>query len=275
MVLRDPIRNKVSLLSEERAKRPHEKKDRNFVCPFCPGNEHLTPPEIKRVGDERWEIRVVPNKYPFSKIHEVIIESYEHDSDFDRYTLEHTVEIVKVWKDRLMEHRNEIYTVLFRNFGVLAGASIMHPHSQLVSLDFIPEIPYNESRSLSRKDCALCRYREFFVPVYEDDIVVAIPKTQYYPMEVWIFPREHIRRFEDSPMDRDIARYLIKVIASLKNELNMSDYNLILHSSPKDTDYHWHIEILPRKGQFAGFELATGVNVIHYDSLCIRNSLRK
>lgn len=275
MILRDPIRNKVSLLSEGRAKRPNEKRDRNFVCPFCPGNEHLTPPEIKRVGDEEWRIRVVPNKYPFSKIHEVIIEGREHDGDFDRYTLEHTIEIVKVWKDRLKEHRDEIYTVIFRNFGVYSGASIMHPHSQLVALDFIPEIPYNEIGSLSGKNCALCRYQDFFIPVYENSVVVAIPKNQYYPMEIWIFPKEHIRRFEDSDMDRDIGINLIKVIKSLKNDLNISDYNLILHSSPRDTDYHWHIEILPRKGQFAGFELATGVNVIHHDPLCIRNSLKK
>ncbi len=152
MILEDPVRKKVSILATERTLRPHE-GDKNFVCPFCPGNENLTPPEILRIEkDGLWIIRVVPNKYPFCETHEVIIESPDHRSDIDSLDIGHMENILGVWKLRLKHHSGKNFVLIFRNYGKLAGASIAHPHSQLVALDFIPEVPKSEM-GFSRRAC--------------------------------------------------------------------------------------------------------------------------
>ncbi|MEO0139561.1 MAG: DUF4931 domain-containing protein [candidate division WOR-3 bacterium] len=263
---KDPIREKFVIFAPERTKRPNEWKG-GFVCPFCPGNEGLTPPEISRVEENgEWIIRVFPNKYPFSKHHEVIVEHREHYADIDGYDVGHMERVLGVWMKRLMYYSERPYTIIFRNYGQLAGASILHPHTQLVSLDFVPEIPLKESGNLNIEKCVLCNAEENFYIAHNGELIVGVPKIPFYPMEFWIFPKNHQREFYSFKNLRVLADIMIKSIRFVKEGLKVGDYNIILHSAPLNTDYHWHIEVIPRKGYMAGFEFGTGINVNHHQA---------
>jgi UDPglucose--hexose-1-phosphate uridylyltransferase len=115
-------------------------------CPFCEGHENETPPEVARVGPGEpdtpgWRVRVVPNKYPINPDrHEVIIFSPAHDCDFAALTDDGAIEALTMLRDRAAFHMNSgaAFTQPFINSGRGAGASIEHPHAQLVALDRIP-----------------------------------------------------------------------------------------------------------------------------------------
>jgi len=260
---RDPLRGIWVITSPERRKRPHEDRDRGFVCPFCPGNEHLTPPEIYRVpgGKDGWTVRVVPNRYPITDVHEVIVDSPDHDADLDTMDERHVNVLVEVWRERLEALRNHTYVLLFRNYGHGAGASIMHPHTQIVALDVVPDVVLREVENLRGPECVLCGMygRKAFI---SGGYVVNVPEVQTVPYEVWIHPLSHKRRFSPAP---PFGKLLSATVRALKREFNVRDYNLVLHQAPEGCDYHWHLEILPRMGRFAGFELGTGMRVVHYD----------
>ncbi len=258
---RDPIRGIWVSVAPARKGRPHEGRDRGFVCPFCPGNEALTPPEIERVAEgEGWRVRVVPNKYPILPTHEVIIDSPEHNADLNTLTEGHLNLLVEVWSRRIKAHRDRKYVLLFRNYGHGAGASIVHPHTQLVAMDVVPEVVLKEASALTGEGCLLCGGYGVRVLEY-GGYAVTVPEVQTLPYEVWIHPLRHEREFNPQP---PFGRLLASVVGVLKGEFGVRDYNLVLHQAPKGYDYHWHLEVLPRMGRFAGFELGTGMRVIHY-----------
>jgi UDPglucose--hexose-1-phosphate uridylyltransferase len=165
------------ILATERAKRPHQfavrstrqklpRHDPN--CPFCPGNEKQTPPEVYALRDKvsgsrkhDWRIRVVTNKYPalrpegktarikggFFKSatglgrHEVIIETPRHNQTLATLSLKRVEEICTVCWSRyraLEEDRRFKLIIIFRNHGASAGTSIKHPHSQVIALPLVP-----------------------------------------------------------------------------------------------------------------------------------------
>jgi len=249
-------------VAPKRRERPHEGRDKGFVCPFCPGNEHLTPPEIERVPDgESWRIRVVPNRYPILPTHEVIIDSANHDSDLNTLDEEHLNLLMEVWKRRVEAHRDRDYVLLFRNYGHGAGASIVHPHTQLVAMDVVPEVVLKEVSALSGEGCLLCG-RYGYGALECGGYAVVVPEVQTLPYEVWIYPTEHRREFNPTP---PFGMLLSSVVRTLKEAFGVKDYNLVLHQAPRGYDYHWHLEVLPRMGRFAGFELGAGMRVVHYD----------
>lgn len=174
----DPTTEEWVIIATERAKRPHAFRQQreeakillrhDDTCPFCPGNEAQTPPEVARYvtsddGDlEGWDVRVVPNKFPALTpqgtterrkngdlfrhtdgigVHEVIIESPRHDlgvadMDEDQLTL-----VLRAYRDRynaLKSHPYWRFITIFRNYGESAGTSLVHPHSQLIATPIAP-----------------------------------------------------------------------------------------------------------------------------------------
>jgi len=258
---RDPLRLIGVIVAPERSRRPHEGKTKEFRCPFCKGNEELTPPEIARFpGDgEDWLVRVIPNKYPIVPDHEVIVETPSHEADIDILPGEHLQLLVRVWYERLKAYHSKEYVLLFRNYGLDAGASLVHPHAQLIALDRVPDLVEAEVRGLSGDSCLLCGGYAT-VLVKDDGCAVGVPNVQAFPYEVWIFPTKHARIFEPSEA---FVHLLRRTIAALKR-MGIKSYNMVLHQSPRSRDYHWHLEILPRMGRLAGFELGTGMRVLHH-----------
>src|SRR5579871_2638922 len=119
-------------------------------CPFCAENESETPPEVARIGPGApdtpgWHVRVVPNKFPIvgdgvGGAHEVLMLSPAHDADLGRLTVPAATETLTAMRDRAQVHlaRGAAHAQLFVNQGKASGASIEHPHAQLVALDFVP-----------------------------------------------------------------------------------------------------------------------------------------
>jgi len=176
---KDPIIGRWVIIATERGKRPHdfvieEEVVKGGFCPFCPGNEHTTPPEIFAYRDpgtapntSGWTLRVVHNKFPalilqgdlerqgegmFDKMagigtHEVIIENPDHLTTLTTISLDGFMGVLTAYRDRiktLAEDPRFKYVLIFKNMGRAAGASLEHSHSQLIGLPIVPELVMEE-----------------------------------------------------------------------------------------------------------------------------------
>jgi UDPglucose--hexose-1-phosphate uridylyltransferase len=171
---KDPITERWVIISSERGKRPSDwtmepKVRSGGFCPFCPGNEDKTPPEVRalRPGTEQknvpgWKIRVVPNKFPALQIegdlnrrgeglydlmngigaHEVIIETPNHLAELADLDTDHIYDALLIFRERILDLKNDTrfkYILIFKNHGISAGASLEHSHSQLIATPIIPK----------------------------------------------------------------------------------------------------------------------------------------
>ena len=170
---KDPVVGRWVIIAPDRAKRPEDFKHEfktaaPAYCPFCPGNEEATPPEIlayREPGTERnrkgWRTRVVPNKFPALQVegglekrgdgiydlmngigaHEVIIECPQHETNMSRLSVEMLREVLWVYRDRLVDLKKDprlVHGLIFKNKGAPAGASLEHTHSQLIVTSVVP-----------------------------------------------------------------------------------------------------------------------------------------
>jgi len=308
---RDPITGRWVVIATERQKRPSDFRPGTAPafgrdgCPFCPGHEDLTPPEILAIrsnGDGSngpgWDVRVVPNKFPVLRVegmldpqgdgmydrmngigaHEVIIETPDHDRTLSQMSEPEIERILWAYRERMLDLKQDrrlCYVVVFKNHGAAAGASLEHPHSQLVALPIIPGF-VREQLEGARQHYALkarCIYCDI---VHHDttdrrriiqenaDMVALAPYASRFPFETWLLPRRHGARFEEAPRHEheSLARLLKAVMMRFDRALESPSYNLVLHSlpfaEPAVDMYHWHIELVPRLTRPAGFESATG-----------------
>lgn len=240
------------ILSPARANRPNIAKGTEPVCPFCSGHEHLTPPEVFRVGlgekdKPGWEIRIVPNKYPFAPIHEVIIDSPDHDSTFFDHKPSYIAKLFKIYKDRYNQLKDDSQVVIFYNFGVESAASLPHPHAQIA---VIPKnIKMDVPMSISPEN--IVHKSKYFT--------VFIPQASEWPYEVWFLPKKRGRLFGDVTIEEleDLASIFSTVLHKLEKPLG-EKYPFNFHF------YHggdWYLRLIPRRRIQGGFELATGMNV--------------
>jgi len=239
------------------------------VCHFCPGNEKNTPSEIMRVGpgekdQEGWQIRVVPNLFPITDIHEVIIHSPDHKRDIEDLDFPHVIQLLTVYRQRFQAHFADGQVMIFCNHGEHAGASLAHPHSQLVVLP--------------RQINLDALVREPIMNVVDDNkfFVTYCPDFSQWPYEVWIAPKEGIQ--EDKQAGETFADIKDEEIEDLAMILQRTLKRLnILYNDPKTKKIHdfapfaynfyihhgknWFIRIIPRLVHRAGFELGTGLSV--------------
>jgi UDPglucose--hexose-1-phosphate uridylyltransferase len=187
----NPLTGRWVTLVADRAKRPTDfaprqlqvESDPSRPCPFCPGNEEATPPALEQVDSEgRWTLRVVPNLYPAfdgigaltvrnlgpvhtmadaSGIHEVFVITPDHTARVGTFTDEVIRDVMTALKRRFEEHArtpNVRYTQAFINHGREAGASLSHPHGQILGLPFVPGEILDEERAFDRfkGGCILC-----------------------------------------------------------------------------------------------------------------------
>lgn len=233
------------------------------VCVFCEGNEGLTPPEVYRSGPGEkdkpgWQVRVVPNKYAITDLHEVIIHSPNHTDDLEHLPVEQVTRILTTYRDRYRAHEGDGQVIIFCNHGFHAGASLMHPHSQLV---VVPKQINLDSL-----------YREPIANIVEENthFMTYCPEFSQWPYETWIAPKNQGTKFGDTPEEElpNLANILQTVLKKLEK--------IYLPSTIKPKDrfdsafvynyyiYHgtnWFIRVIPRFIHRAGFELGTGLNV--------------
>lgn len=267
----DPI-----LFAPDRAGRPnawggHEEAR----CPFCPGNEAMTPPEIARLGDP-WRIRVFPNKYPSVDGHEVIVESPEHDARFD--TIAHAAEAVETYVRRYRAHADAPCTSLFSNVGARAGASIHHLHSQVMPLRFVPPRVAREAAAFAAAaKCPLClaperHEREGLVISSADGFARLAPSGSSHAYEQWIVPARHAAAIS-TLSEAEIAGLAMALRQAIAGVRRVSDaYNVLFLNFAGEG--HFYIAVLPRLAAVAGFELGTGTFIDIIDPAAAVQALR-
>ncbi len=184
----------VSIISTVRRIRPKEfKKLQQFVCPFCAGNEEMTPPAtlvlVKKGGSEEWlrdkdgervkgwSVRIVPNKFPALTTsppkprsesyleaygyHEVVIETPEHVGDVHELSNEQFLDALRATFKRVSEMFSDPRVesvIVIKNRGPQAGASILHAHSQVFALPIVPKRIEREAKAFESGSCPLCAY---------------------------------------------------------------------------------------------------------------------
>jgi UDPglucose--hexose-1-phosphate uridylyltransferase len=255
--LRHPLTGDPVLHAPQRAARPHAFAGQPRIerCPFCPGHESDTPPELARIG-EPWRVRVVPNKYPPAEGAEVIVESPRHDASFEN--IADLGEVLGVYGDRLRAHAGAAHVALFRNDGPRAGASMAHVHAQLVPLPFVPPRIARELAAFARS-CPLCAPEGVVIGENRSFVHLA-PAVSAMPYEQWIVPRRHVASMTalDADERHDLGALLRFALAATRR---IGDFNATFMTFAPSSPAHFHVEILPRITTLAGLELATGTFV--------------
>lgn len=315
---KDPVTHEWVIIATERSRRPSDfaksddgpaKPAFSEKCAFCTGNESLTPPEVlayrsSEVADSPgWWVRVVSNKFPALSIegqldrcgvgmydymngvgaHEVIIETPEHNKCIGTVNHRQAVEILWACRQRMIDlSRDERfkYILLFRNHGKIAGASLEHPHSQMIALPMVPMDVMQEIRSVNQfydyhDRCIFCdmiRQEQNFgkrVLDQNDEFIAFEPFAPQFPFETWILPKLHRASFIDESREQieQFATILQRSLQRIAKCLNHPPYNYTLHMAPCNQErdahpyFHWHLEIMPRLTIAAGFEMGTGVYI--------------
>ena len=290
---RDPVTGRVAIVAAGRAARPHtvasaapEQDAGPEHCPFCPGHEHMTPPEVCRLGDGApdtpgWRVRVVPNLYPIVDAfglpgargaHEVVVLSPDHRASFGQLDDTAAIEVLRVLRDRAAAHLASglASAAVLVNHRRAAGASIAHPHAQIVSLDATPpEVEAAERWAAAHVDDVLATDLDLargVGSVLDDGEVAAwFPHAAGSPFTVRLAHRSAPARFDQTP-DAELdacALALRDTLARLREALADPPYNVTVHSADVDQTgvRRWYAEITPRISVQAGFEMATGILV--------------
>src|SRR3954451_1055855 len=303
----DPLTGRWVVISTDRADRPFAsfvprmlpvEGDPTRPCPFCPGNEGATAPELERYGPGGdWQVRVMPNLYPAfsgdepmvvshlgpvftqapaSGIHEVLVLTPDHRSSWADLSSSHTDLVMSAIRDRLDAHAARPglrYSQAIVNAGREAGASLEHPHGQLWGMPFVPGEITSEIAGFAcfEGSCLLCtaagaEEKAGYRLVHADEgALVVCPFWSATPYEMLVIPRHHhshlnrARAIDVSAVGRAIRLAL----GALRNRLGDVAYNVVFHSAPhrSSSEYHWHVHLLPKVTTRAGFELGTGVMI--------------
>jgi UDPglucose--hexose-1-phosphate uridylyltransferase len=292
----DPETGNWHIVSPERAARPTDLTAATGAapCPFCPGNEDMTPPEVLRIpaGDGApWRVRVVPNRFaivePAGRAtngtsatgrHEVVIESPHHDGDLRFADAAQTAEVLYAMRDRCraLAATGAAATVAFRNHGAAAGTSLRHPHSQIVALDEAPPglldrwdrcRRYRVETGRRLHDDLAAAERRDRVRVVADDggVLVYQPRAASVAHQTVLLPLDtsaDLAGASDAALEA-VARLLPRVAAGLAAVRDDPAYNLVVHAGPAGAAawYRWHVGLYPRVSRRAGLEIATGLGV--------------
>ncbi len=317
----DPVVKRWVIISTERNRRPNDFTDHNNhlpdpkVDPLSEGNEHLTPTEIYAVrnpGSQAnkpgWRVRVVPNKYPVLRVegsldkegegmydrmngigaHEVVVENPRPDLQLEDLPLDHVAAIVETYRTRMTDLLRDLrfrYVLVFKNFGWGAGATLSHPHSQIIATPVTPSVV--KQKLVGAQAYFEQKERNIFVDVLKQELkdsrrivyqnaafVCFCPYASRFPFELCIMPRRQRADFHKiEPNEVSQLADILKIaLLKLRLGLNQPQYNFLIHTAPvrhakKDywttleEDFCWHIEITPRLTQIAGFEVGTGFYV--------------
>ena len=316
---KDIVSGDWTLVSPGRGKRPNEYRNKNKPPKPTPIKDCLFEDPAEAAGalisrypnKGEWQIQVIPNKYPAvgnitnynggdkpsqparhglywtleaKGYHEVMV-TRSHKLNFAYLPPSKAKMVFQAVQDRFRffaKDKNVTYASFFQNSGEGTGASIYHPHYQLITLPIIPpDVGHSleGSRKYMKKNkrCVHCdmiawERKEKKRIIFENDKAVAFaPFVSKSPFEIRIFPKTHLPYFEETTggMISGVAEAMQMSLKKI-NAAVTHNYNLFIHTAPlKDSKlyshYHWHIEILPKVSQYGGFELETGVIINSLD----------
>jgi UDPglucose--hexose-1-phosphate uridylyltransferase len=255
-------------------------------------------PQPAEANSPNWTIRVVPNKFPALQVegdmgregvglydrmngvgaHEVIIETPSHKDSLADLPAKAVEDVLWAYRDRIIDLKKDLrfrYILIFKNHGAAAGATLEHSHSQLIALPIVPTSVINEiggcrAHYQQKERCIYCDMLR--QELSEADRIVAenpefltiAPFAPRFPFEMWVLPKRHAGYFEECQKSQIefLAPILSESLRRMEKVLGRQPYNFVLHSSPLHENtgafYHWHLEIIPKLTQVAGFEWGTG-----------------
>jgi UDPglucose--hexose-1-phosphate uridylyltransferase len=307
---KDPVVGRWVIIAPERkrqligAARQPKPPPSSGLCPFCPGQEDLTPPEIYVVRDRGtantpgWALRVVPNLFAALRVegelnrrgdgiydrmagvgaHEIVIETPAHDQDLADLSAAEVASVLWAWRERLRDLSGDLRLtgiLAFHNSGAAAGATLDHPHSQIIAT---PVVPHASSEELAgaaahyraRERCVYCdaidqERKDGVRLISENGTAVALaPWASRVPFECVLLPTRHSSTFEDESQEslRSVAEVLRDTLRRIRVALEQPSYSVILHTAPLRErglpHYHWHLEIVPALAPAGGFERGSG-----------------
>lgn len=317
--LQNPITKKWVILAPRRAKRPNVAKGTEPVCPFCVGREkdesevyrvsasgiqktqntqNARASENQDIGnsdisensgspsfpsvlnqDQDWLIRVVPNKFPFAPIHEIIIHSPDHHKNFGELTLDQVQLILETYKARYNGHKDKGQVYIFHNRGEQGGESLPHPHTQLavvppqVKMD-IPILSSvfsirNTLKTQQDSESDTSDNQNFrisdtpsvpsFPKVSTSYFEIFCPSISQWPDEVWVAPKKGGRAFGEIE-DEEIAdlAYIINRLVQIMDLRHGHEFPYNFYIYPGGD---WYLRLIPRTKTLGGFEVGTGIIV--------------
>jgi UDPglucose--hexose-1-phosphate uridylyltransferase len=289
-IRKDYIQDKYVIIAPVRKKRPHNiekpkqiKPEPKQACVFCPPQinkikGHLT--IYKPGSNTEWLVKVISNIYPaVSKkypkaygIQDVVIETPDHNLEFENLSITHITKILEAYAARTQEISKDKkieYILIFKNNGGRAGASINHAHSQVFATHFLPPHLFDKSQKqqaykLEKGYCVYCdvidKERKGPRWIWEDELTVCFaPYASMHHYEVWIMPKRHLDNItlltdEERVSMAKILKHVVKKIGSLG-----FSYNYYFHQVINDEDQHLYMKIIPRGNIWAGVEIGSGL----------------
>ena len=305
----NPLLGRWVTVAGDRASRPSDfvprrlpiEADPQRPCPFCPGHEEATPPALESYGPKgQWQVRVVPNLYPAFRgsgplcttdhgplhrsapatgIHEVLVLSPHHRLSWADLSDAQAGLVMAALRDRLEDHAQQQgveYTQIIVNHGREAGASIEHPHGQLLGIPFVPgeleeemtnfaAFGMDDSGGLLQTAVIEEERANKRIVIANERVVAFCPYWSGSPYELLVVPRRAVSRLDRaSPKDLvATGRVLRDVLGRLRALLGDVAYNVVFHTAPhgRDPEFCWHVHVLPKTTTAAGFEQGTGVRI--------------
>ncbi len=289
-------RRPESFAESKRKKSVQSKKD----CPFCQKKNIQEKLARRDKKDGNWFVISIPNKYPALSgekelkerklgpnrimqgvgYHEVIITA-DHDRQAAQFNQQEMEMLVDMYQSRYIDLINKPYikyVSIFHNHGQEAGASVAHPHSQVMAIPIIdPDLRHSldgaESFYRSQGKCVYCTMIEWDLKdkqriIYENDqFVVLCPFASQVAFETRVYPKEHKPYFEKmTEYEKSLFAEALQIaLSKIDKGLKDPAYNFYLHTAPSAhknyNHYHWHINILPKTSTWAGFELGAGIEI--------------
>ncbi|MGA9842807.1 MAG: DUF4921 family protein [Nitrososphaeraceae archaeon] len=310
---KDYVLDKFVVLPIVNVKKEHKDIQQN-QCPYCPGNESMTEPALialvakdgmlQRLSDSEencvddWCVRVFQSSNPavstvslseFSDkphysepaygYHHVVVASPDHTQSLSQISIDQWANVLLVVQDRvrwLYSQKSVTYVSIFVNSGARAGASIPHPHLNMVTFSAIPPTIEMEAEAYHKYmndhgSCSACHIvgvessgpRQILAT---DSFLTFSPWAPTYPYEFWIYPKRHSTAFSKITQKEigDLALMLRATLGGMSKALDDAPFNLVFHLSPEKKNsrqIHWHIEVYPQLNTWSGLERGFGVYV--------------
>ncbi len=261
--------SKEAVIAKDSSEKPEEKKEKKDF--FAKGNEYLTPETLYQDVDD-WNVRVFKNKFPLIEDHEVVVHSPDPIKDIEDFTCNQVSRIIRAWLNRVhyyMEQDKEV--MIFNNRGGKAGASLLHPHSQIVAAKGFPGVIEKEKEAAlhyfnAHNTCFWCdRIKEDLADggriIYESThFIVHVPVACRWSYETRIIPKKHSPNFGfmSEPEIQDLAVVLKALLTSYDTLFDRPDRNFWIHTMRYEP-YHWHIGLMAHLKVLGALELGAGI----------------
>ena len=313
-IRQDPTTEEWVIVARERVKRPNdfvrqqpkrELPDFFSSCPFCPGNESMTPHQTllyQKQDGNGWQVRAFANKFAalspggrtkrgvkegfFTEmrgvgVHEVIVETPLHNRSLALMGEDEILKVLNAYHERYNKLSQQPFAklvIIFKNHGPAAGTSLEHSHSQLVVTPVVPkhirlrhEVAihyYDRNGRCLYSDLAMHELKSGKRIVMDTEKFVAFhPFASQRPFETWILPKKHQASF-GSVSDEDLGNlsHVLRInLVKLYRGLNDPDFNYVIDTAPVGDEnepyYMWHMRIIPRLTEVAGFEIGSGIYI--------------